>query len=244
MSGHSKWSKIKRQKGASDAKRGQLFTKLGKVISLAVKEGGGNTDIGSNFKLRIAVDQAKQNNMPKENITRAIDRGAGRGEGAGTLESILYEAYGPHGVALIIVAVTDNKQRTSAEIKHALSRIGGSLGSQGSVAFQFKEQGLIIVEKGNISEEAMLEKAIVAGALDIVTGEEAYEIYTERADLHEVKDALEGAGITAFSSELMYRPTITIPLGEKEMSAISSCVEQLEDLEDVQRVFSNEEHAS
>jgi YebC/PmpR family DNA-binding regulatory protein len=241
MSGHNKWSKIKRQKGASDAKRGTMFTKLGRAISLAVKESGGNADIDSNFKLRIAVDQAKQHNMPKDNIARAIDRGSGRGADMGTLSSVLYEGYGPHGVALIIEAVTDNIQRTSAHVKHVLSRVGGSLGSQGSVSFQFKHQGLILVDRAENKEDQIFEKAIESGAEDMITGEEGFEIYTDRSSLHTVKDSLVARGVEVVSSELVYNPTTTIPLSSKQVDSIANCVEQLEDLDDVQRVFSNDE---
>lgn len=240
MSGHSKWSKIKRQKGASDAKRGQLFTKLGRGITLAVKDGGGTTDVDSNYKLRIAVDIAKQANMPKDNIKRAIDRGAGKGEGASALESVLYEGYGPFGIALMIEAVTDNKQRSSAQIKHVLSRSGGSLGTTGSVSFQFTQVGLILIDKDKGKEEELLDIAIEAGASDIQTVDEGFEIYTDRAELHIVKESLEKKGLELSSSELLYQPTATIPLSEKQLRSLESVIDQLEELDDVHKVYAND----
>lgn len=245
MSGHSKWSKIKRQKAAGDAKRGTMFTKLGRSITLAVKESGGTTDLESNNKLRIAVDQAKQFNMPKENIQRAIERGSGKGDGMESLESVIYEAYGPHGIALIIEAVTDNKQRTSSQVKFVLNRTGGSLGSQGSVSFQFSHQGYIRVAAGSLGEEALLDKVIDCGGQDMESEEDGeYGIYTDRADLHKVKDALEQNGVTVLSAELVYRPTITVPITDEQANSLISCIEQLEELDDIHKVYANDTIAS
>lgn len=241
MSGHSKWSKIKRQKAAGDAKRGTMFTKLGRSITLAVKESGGVTDIESNNKLRIAIDQAKQFNMPKENIQRAIERGAGKGEGLESLERVIYEGYGPHGIALIIEAVTDNKQRTSSQVKFVLSRTGGSLGSQGSVVFQFSHQGYIHVAPPAAGEDALLEMVIECGGLDMEPEEDGeFGIYTDRTELHKVKDALEKRDVTVLNAELVYRPTVTVPITEDEAHSLISCIEQLEDLDDIHKVYAND----
>lgn len=240
MSGHSKWSTIKRQKQADDKKRGQIFTKLARAITLSVKEGGGNIDEKSNFKLRLAIEQAKRYNMPKDNIARAIDRGSGKGGGADAIESIVYEGYGPYGVALIVECATDNKQRTSAQVKHALEHNGGNLSGSGSVLFQFEHVGLISVPSEGISEDKMLESAITAGARDVVPSEDLYEIYTDRDKLHEVKEELEKQSIPVEDAMLTYRPTSTFPLpGDTEKNAVSRLLSEIDDLDDVQAVYTN-----
>ncbi|MBI4137348.1 YebC/PmpR family DNA-binding transcriptional regulator [Candidatus Roizmanbacteria bacterium] len=239
MSGHSKWSTIKRQKGVEDQKRGQLFTKLARAITLAVREGGGVTDPSSNFKLRLAMDRAKQANMPKENMQRAIDRGAGKGSEGEQFQQIVYEGYGPEGVALIVETATDNKQRTSAQVKHVLDRGGGSLGAPGSVSYLFTEHGLIVVSKDSIGEEELFNAAIDAGASDIETEDDAYEVYTNRDDLHKIKAQLEGTSAQIIEADLIYRPTTSIPVPEQKAKKIISLVEELEELDDVQKVYAN-----
>lgn len=195
MSGHSKWSTIKRQKGISDIKRGQVFTKIARTIAMAVREGHGVTDISSNFKLRLAVEKAKEANMPKENIQRAIDKGSGKGADGAIFESVVYEGYGPHGVAFVIDSATDNKARTSSLVKHILDKSGGNLGGTGSVMFIFEQRGLILVKKDNLTEDQMLEKVIETGALDLVEGDEVFEVYTEHDTLHAIKEAFVAAGL-------------------------------------------------
>ncbi|MCR4264504.1 MAG: YebC/PmpR family DNA-binding transcriptional regulator [Candidatus Roizmanbacteria bacterium] len=240
MSGHSKWSTIKRQKGVEDKKRGQLFTKLARAITLAVREGGGVTDPGSNFKLRLAMDRAKQSNMPKENMQRAIDRGGGKGSDGEQFQQIVYEGFGPEGVALIIETATDNKQRTSSQIKHVLDRSGGSLGSPGSVSYLFSEQGLIVVSKESMSEEDLFNLAVEAGASDVETEEDAYEIYTNRDDLHRVKAKLEESSAHIVEADLIHRPTTTVSISQDQKAQkIIALVEELEELDDVQKVYVN-----
>jgi len=242
MSGHSKWSTIKRQKQATDKKRGQLFTKITRAITLAVGEGGGITDSASNFRLRLAIEKAKEINMPKDNIERAVERGIGKGEGSNQIESVVYEGYGPGGVAFVIECATDNKQRTGAQVKHILDRVGGSLAGTGSVNYLFDQQGMIVVKKGGADEDVMLEKAIEAGALDMQPESDDYVLYTAREDLHKVKEALTKAGFTPIESELVYRPKSTIPIGDSTIArSIVQCIDNLEELDDVQRVFTNED---
>lgn len=242
MSGHSKWSTIKRQKGVSDIKRGQLFTKITRAITMAVRDGGGSVDSASNFKLRIAIEKAKEVNMPKDNIQRAIDRGARTGPGGALYESVVYEGYGPFGVAFIIESATDNKQRTGAQVKHILERAGGSLAGSGSVSFLFDQQGLVVIEKDSYTEEQVLEKAIDAGALDMQSFEGGFEIYTPRDTLHTVKESLEKNGMNIGSSELIYRPKTTIPIVDTSQArSIASTIDALEELDDIQRVFTNED---
>ena len=240
MSGHSKWSTIKRQKGVEDKKRGQLFTKLARAITLAIREGSGVTDPASNFKLRLAMDRAKQSNMPKENMQRAIDRGAGKGSEGDQFQQIVYEGYGPEGVALLIETATDNKQRISSQVKHILDRGGGSLGAPGSVSYLFKEQGLIVVSKDSMGEEELFNVAVEAGAIDVETEEDAYEIYTNRDDLHRIKTQLEESHAHIIEADLIHRPTTTVPVsGEQKVQKIIALVEELEELDDVQKVYAN-----
>lgn len=241
MSGHSKWSQIKRQKGAADIKRGQMFTKLARAISLAVREGGGSDDPNNNFKLRLTIEKAREINMPKDNIKRAIDRGAGKGEGASMLQQIIYDGYAPFGVAVLIETVTDNKQRTAAELKHLLEHNGGNLADSGSVSYLFKRQGLITISKTDLSEDKILDKVLEAGAVDLEKGEDnIYEIYTEAGKLHEVKEELEAFGLKTDSSELIYTPTTVIPIFDKKQAEkIIKVMNELEDLDDVQKVYAN-----
>lgn len=238
MSGHSKWSTIKRQKGAADAKRGQTFTKLAMAIAIATREGGGG-DVGSNFKLRLVVDQARAANMPKENIQRAIDRGLGRG-GGGQLESTVYEGYGPGKVALIVEAATDNKNRTTGEVKNIIEKSGGSFVAPGTVSWMFTDEGVITVPKGNKSMDDFLELAIEAGAEDVADSGEMVEVYTKPNTLEAVKKVLEEKGLTIESAEISKKATTTMTIEDAETAKkILALMEKLEDLDDVVKVHSN-----
>lgn len=239
MSGHSKWSKIKHQKGTTDALKGRIFTKMAVAIIMAVRHGGGN-DPSSNFKLRLAMDKARSVNMPKEKIEHAIARGSGDlGEEA--IEEALYEGFAPGGVGIIIEAATNKKQRTVSEIKNVLERAGGHLAQPGSVSHMFQMVGLIHVAKGDKSSDEIMTSAIEAGAIDFESEEGSdAEIYTEASKVHEVKEFLEKKGIGVSSFELYYRPTMSIPVTDKGTAErvlhLLSC---LEELEDVQKVFAN-----
>ncbi len=244
VSGHSKWSTIKRQKGANDAKRGVAFTKLGNAITIAVREGGGG-DPDSNFKLRLAMDKAREANMPKENISRAIDRGLGKG-GEVALENVLYEGFAPHGVAVLIESVTDNKNRTNGEVKNILSKGGGALGSSGSVGYLFKKQGEIVISKSSNSNKAsnpneILEIMLNSGAEDMTEDEEAFIVYTRIDNLHQVKTKLEEQGLKVDAAELVYTPNkeTMIALSDEEGKSVINLLSELEDLDDVQNVYSN-----
>lgn len=241
MSGHSKWSTIKRQKGISDAKRSQAFTKVARMIAMAVREGNGITDPSSNFKLRLAIEKAKEVNMPKENIQRAIDKGSGKG-GAAAYESVIYEGYGPSGVAFVIETATDNRARTSSEVKHILDVAGGNLGGAGSVMFSFEQQGFIFSPKNSLPEDQVLEKVIEAGGLDMNATSDGFEVYTSREDLHSVKEKLIKGGIAVTTAELIYRPKTTVPINDASTAkSVIHAIESLEELDDVQKVYTNEE---
>jgi YebC/PmpR family DNA-binding regulatory protein len=236
MSGHSKWSTIKRQKGAADAQRGQLFTKLSKEIILAAKQGG--ADPAANFRLRLAVQKAKENNMPADNIQRAISRATGGGEGA-TMEEITYEGYGPAGAAIIIEAATDNRNRTVGEVRNVLTRGGGSLGETNSVMWNFETRGVINVPANGKDPDEIAMTAIDAGAEDFSVGDGAVEIYTQPSDLEAVKKTLEGNGIAIDSAEVNRVPKTTISLDTKDGVSLLRIVERLEALDDVQKVYFN-----
>ena len=236
MSGHSKWSTIKRQKGLNDAKRGAVFTKLSREIILAAKQGG--TDTAMNFKLRLAVQRAKASNMPNDNIERAIAKAAG-GAGEEQLEELTYEGYGPGGTAIIVQVLTDNKNRTVAEVRHRFSRSGGNLGENGSVGWQFEAKGLITVPvKGNAPDDIAL-LAIDAGADDVNVDDESIEVQTEPGSLEAVRKALEGSGIEVENADFAMIPKVTVELDEKTAHQALKLIDALEDLEDVQRVYSN-----
>lgn len=238
MSGHSKWAQIKRQKGTADVKRGAAFTKLSNAITIAVRDGGG-ADPESNFKLRLAIEKARQSNMPKENIQRGIDRGLGKGE-KGDLEEVVYEGFAPGGVAVMVECVTDNKQRTLGEVTAVFNKNGGTLGQSGSVGYQFKQVGLITIAKNGFSFDDVFEKAVEAGAEGVEeAGEEAF-IYTEPAKLKAVQGNLERTGLSVTQAELDRKPTITVPITDRNISGkVISFVEKLESLDDVQKVYSN-----
>ncbi len=236
MSGHSKWSSIKHKKGAIDAKRGQLFTKLAREVTMAARAGGG--DPSMNARLRLAVLKAKEANMPGDNIERAIKRGAGTDE-AFNLEEITYEGYGPGGTAVIVEAVTDNRNRTVADIRNAFSRGGGNLAESGAVAWQFDLRGIITVDASKADVDEIQLAAIDAGAEDTSAEEVSVEVYTQPTDLSEVRTTLEGAGYTVESAEIAPLPRTLIDLDEKAALAALKLLERLDDLDDVQRVFSN-----
>ena len=236
MSGHSKWSTIKRQKGAADAKRGQLFTKLAREISVAARAGLPDPD--ANFRLRLAVDRARLSNMPKENIERAIQRAAAGGAGD-NYDEVYYEGYGPGGTALMIQAMTDNRNRTVGEVRAVLTRAGGSLGENGSVGWMFDRVGLIELEPDGTDPDEIALVAIDGGASDVQVEDELVEVFTEPEDLHKVQDALKESGYQIASAQLTMRPkTLLSPAPEIAVKTIR-LVERLEDLDDVQEVFTN-----
>ncbi len=236
MSGHSKWATIKRQKGANDARRGQLFTKLAREIALAAREG---PDPNFNFKLRLVVEKARASNMPKENIERAIKRGAGIGDEGAALEEVTYEGYGPHGVALLLQAVTDNRNRTVSEIRRALTRGGGNLGESGSVSWLFDAKGYITLPADGLDQDKVFELALEAGAEDVQFGEDLIEIYTDPADLQKVRQAFVDAHYKIENAEVTMVPKTYVSLGPAETLQVMNLIETLEDLDDVSKVYSN-----
>lgn len=236
MSGHSKWSQIKRQKGAADAKRGALFTRLSREILLAARQGG--ADPAMNFKLRLAVQRAKGANMPQDNIERAIAKGTGAGSEE-ALEEITYEGYGPGGTAILVAALTDNRNRTVAEVRHRFSRAGGNLGETGSVAWQFAPKGIITVPAGGHDRDEVALQAIDAGADDVDLDGELIEVQTEPSQLEAVRKAIEAAGLEVENADFAMVPKVTIELDEKTAHQALRLLDSLEDLEDVQRVYSN-----
>jgi YebC/PmpR family DNA-binding regulatory protein len=236
MAGHSKWAQIKHKKAVVDARRGQHFTKLARAITVAARDGGGDPD--ANATLANAVQKAKDASMPKDNIERAIAKGTGEGADADAIEAVLYEGYGPAGVALLIEALTDNRNRTSAEVRHALGKHGGSLGEPGSVAYLFDKRGAIVVDAGRYSEDDLIV-AIDAGAEDIAIDEDVYEILTEPAALSSVRTALEAAGVEIESAELIQRPKTQVPLDEDQAGKLMRLIETLEDNDDVNAVHAN-----
>ena len=239
MSGHSKWSTIKRQKGAKDAKRGQVFTKLGKAITIAVREGGGG-DPASNFKLRLAIDQARAANMPKDNIDRAIDRGLGPSTGSGSIESVSYEAYAPGKVALIVEAATDNKNRTTPEVRGTIEKGGGTFASRGAVSWMFVDSGFITIEKSEKLLDEILEIAAEGGAEDVEDGGDFVEVFTNPADVEKVKNALVNKGLVVKSAEIVKKPTTTVVVDDVDVaSKVLKMIDKLDELDDVQRVYAN-----
>jgi YebC/PmpR family DNA-binding regulatory protein len=238
MSGHSKWSTIKRKKGAADAKRGQLFTRLAREISIAARQGGGDPD--TNFRLRLAIDRAKANNMPKDNIERAVSKGTGEGkDGSVQIEEITYEGYGPHGVAMMIECVTDNRNRAVAEIKHALTRFGGSMGETGSVGWQFNRMAYFSFPLEGHDEDEIFELAVESGADDVTFEDGMVEIIGEVEYFKEINDGLEAANINPDEAGLRVFPTNELELSPSDTAQVLRVVEALEDLEDVQNVYSN-----
>jgi YebC/PmpR family DNA-binding regulatory protein len=236
MSGHSKWSTIKRQKGANDAKRGAMFTKVAREIAVAARAGGGDPD--ANYRLRLAMDKARSINMPADNIKRAIDRATSSGEGE-QYEEIVYEGYGSGGVAVLVEAATDNRNRTAAEVRSIFSKAGGQLAGAGAVAWQFEPRGLITVDREGVDADEVALAAIDAGAVDVDTETDPIEIYTEPHDLESVRTALDEAGVTVDEAESAMLAKQTVTLDAEHVRKTMRLVELLEDLDDVQRVTTN-----
>jgi YebC/PmpR family DNA-binding regulatory protein len=237
MSGHSKWSTIKRKKGAIDAKRGKIFTKIIKEITLAARLGGG--DIEGNSRLRQAVMAAKEENMPKDNIERAIKKGIGGGEGSAAYEEVTYEGYGPGGAAVIVDVMTDNKNRTVAEIRHIFSKHGGNLGENGCVSWIFAKKGSLVIDKKAIGEDELMELALEAGAEDVRTEGSEFEVITEPAAFEAVKKAIDEKGIKHLSASISKIPSNTVKLDAGKAESMLKMMEKLEDNDDVQNVYSN-----
>ena len=236
MSGHSKWAQIKRQKGANDAKKGQLFTKLGREITVSARQGGPDPD--GNPRLRLAIQRARENNMPLDTIERAVKRGAG-GADAAALEEITYEGYGPAGAAILIEALTDNRNRSVAEIRNAFTRGGGNLGEAGCVAWLFDQRGVIAVETNGQDPDEVALMAIDAGADDVRVEDGNVEIYTTPAEVERVREALGSQSIKVISAETAMVPKSTLEADPKDALAVLKLMERLEDLDDVQRVYTN-----
>ena len=236
MSGHSKWSTIKRKKGAVDAKRGKIFSKLAKQISVAAKIGGEDPD--GNPRLRTVLLAARAANMPKDNVDKAIKKGAGTTEGV-VYEEARYEAYGPGGVAIIIEVLTDNKNRTVADVRHAVTKYGGSLAENGAVTWNFESKGYVAITKDACSEDEIFEKAIEAGAEDVATDGDMYEIFTEPTDLHAVVEALEGMRLSVQEAKLTMIPKTTMQIEGTQARTMLKLMDKLEDCDDVQNVYSN-----
>ncbi|MET0127211.1 MAG: YebC/PmpR family DNA-binding transcriptional regulator [Solirubrobacterales bacterium] len=237
MSGHSKWASIKHKKAATDAKRGQLFTKLARAIAIAAREGGGDPD--ANFTLAAAIEKARSYSMPKDNIQRAIDRGTGAGSGDEQIERVVYEGYGPGGAAVLVDALTDNRNRTSAEVRHAFDKAGGSLGEPGSVAWQFEKKGVILVDGERYSEDDLIA-AIDAGAEDVALDGDVLKVTAEPASLSAVRAALEGTQVEVESAELAMEPSSTVEISEEsEARALVRLIESLDDHDDVEAVHAN-----
>ena len=237
MSGHSKWSTIKRKKGAVDAKRGKIFTKLIKEIMVAAKMGGG--DPSGNPRLRSAILAAKAVNMPKDNIDRAVKKGSGGLDGV-IYEEIRYEGYGPGGVAVLVDCMTDNRNRTVSEVRYAFSKSGGNMGESGCVGFMFDKKGVIMVDKATTTEEKLMELALDAGADDVVEEDDLFKVMTSPADFNAVSESLEKAGIKMESAAIDMIPQTTIELTEEKVDRrVINMVEMLEDNDDVQNVYAN-----
>ena len=236
MAGHSKWSKIKRQKAADDKAKGRLFSKLGREIAVAAREGGGDPDF--NPRLRSAIDAAKAENMPAVNIDRAIKRGTGDLPGM-AFEEAVYEGYGPGGAALMIFTLTDNPNRTVADLRHKLSRHGGNLGAANSVAWMFERKGQIYLDGSKYAEETALEAALEAGAEDFARDDEQFTITTDPTEVHSVKTALEERGIEPRETEIAFIPKSTVHVEGKDAEALLKLLDEIEELDDVQKVASN-----
>jgi YebC/PmpR family DNA-binding regulatory protein len=236
MAGHSKWKQIKHYKAATDKKRGALFTKLIREITMAAKLGGG--DPGGNARLRLAIETARDNSMPKENIDRAIKKGTGELEGV-DYQEVTYEGYGPGGVALLIDAVTDNPTRTVADVRHRMSRSNGTIGTPNSVGWMFEKKGQIVIDATGKDEDAMMEAALDAGAEDFVREDNRFLVTTSAPGFHGVVAALQAKGIAIVESELAMVPKNTVKVAGKDATALLKLLEELEDIEDVQKVWAN-----
>jgi YebC/PmpR family DNA-binding regulatory protein len=234
MSGHSKWSTIKHKKAASDAKRGKVFTRIAKELTLAAREGGG--DPASNTTLRLAMAKAKEANMPKDNIEKAVKRGTGEIEG-GELVDIIYEAYGPHSVGILVEVVTDNRNRAIADVRHAVNKYGGNMAEAGAVSWQFKRKGYVSITE-EVDQDELFMVAAEAGAEDVQFNDGITEIYVDLSSFRAVQEALESAGYTMDESSLIYEPTNRIELGHAESLQVMNLIERIEELDDVQNVYS------
>ena len=236
MAGHSKWAGIKHKKAIVDSRRGKLFTKLARAITVAAKEGGG--DVVGNAALGLAVQKAKDASMPKDNIERAIAKGTGEGADTESFEAVMYEGYGPGGVAMLVEALTDNRNRTGSEIRHAFTKHGGSLGEPGSVAYLFDKKGVVVVDGEKYSEDDLMP-ALDAGAEDIVLDDDVFEILCEPADLTAMRAALVDAGIEVSEAHVMQRPKTLVPLDEDGAIKLMKLIDTLEDLDDTDTVHAN-----
>lgn len=240
MSGHSKWSTIKRKKEKTDGQRAKIFTKIGRELAVAVRDGGPDPTV--NNKLRDVIAKAKQNNVPNDNIDRIIKKAAGDGN-ADNYEEIVYEGYGPSGVAVIVEALTDNRNRTAGEVRHYFDKFGGNMGTSGSVTFLFSRQGVIIIEKEDVDEEKLMEDALEAGAVDFITDGDVFDIRTEANDCSAIRQDLEAKGYALISSEVEYIPsTYTALTNEDDITKMSKMLEMFEENDDVQAVWHNWEN--
>lgn len=237
MSGHSKWSTIKRKKGAADAKRGALFGKLSKAITVAAREGGGDPEM--NPALALAVQKAKDGNMPNDNIQRAIDKGTGSGADAAAIERITYEGYAPGGVAVLVDVLTDNRNRAASDVRYVFSKNGGKLGTTGSVAYLFERKGIILVPKDGADEDALMEAALEAGAEDVEEQENDYRVVTTPEDFTAVREALDGAGLAYENAEITMEPQNSIDLDAATARQTLRLIDALEENDDVQEVYAN-----
>ncbi|MBV6479446.1 MAG: putative transcriptional regulatory protein [Ignavibacteria bacterium] len=236
MSGHSKWATIKRKKAATDAARGKVFTKIIKEITIAARDGGGDPD--ANPRLRLAIQNAKSNNMPQDNITRAIKKGTGELEGV-RYEEITYEAYAPHGIAMMIESVTDNKNRTVAELRHAISKANGNLGESGSVAWMFERKGVINVEKENVNEDDLMEVILEYGADDLKSDGEFFEVTASLEKFESVRKAIEDKKYKIENASLQFLAKDLLAVNGKKADEVIKCIEAVEDNDDVQNVYTN-----
>ena len=238
MAGHSKWSSIKHKKGAADAKRGKLFSKLSRAIIVAAREGG--ADPAANLALQNAIEKARSYSMPKDNIERAIAKGSGADAESSAFESVVYEGYGPEGVAVLVEALTDNRNRTASEVRHAFAKHGGNLGTTGGVAWQFERRGVLLVPAGGVDEDELVLTAADAGADDVRLDGSTYEVTTAPEELREVREALEASGFFVDTAELSMVPKTTVPIADEATAKrVVHLVEGLEDVEDVQDVYAN-----
>lgn len=238
MAGHSKWANIKHKKSKEDAKRGQIFTKIGRQITVAVKEGGPDPD--SNVRLRLAIDSARAVNMPNDNIERAIARGVGGLEGA-TYSEVFYEGYGPNGVAIMIYVLTDNRNRTAGELRHRFSKYGGNLGESGCVAWMFERKGVLVVERGEVDEDEIMLQALEAGAADVQSEGDVIEIFTDPSDFIPIKANLEEQGLIFIGAEISFIPQNTVAIPADAEEGLEKLIDMLEELDEVQEVYSNYE---
>jgi YebC/PmpR family DNA-binding regulatory protein len=236
MSGHSKWSSIKHKKAATDSKRGKIFTKLIKEITIAARMGGGDPD--ANPRLRTAIAAARAENMPKDNMERAIKKGTGELEGV-NYEEVTYEGYGAGGAAVYVESLTDNKNRTVADIRYIFSKAGGNMAESGCVAYLFDKKGYLVVEKSVVDEDTLMETALDAGAEDVREDGENFEVITEPGDFEGVREAMEGAGIATIAAEITMLPQTVTPVAGKEADQMVRLMETLEDCDDVQKVYTN-----